>query len=68
MVFTSALSLYLGIDDCTIEDCIVLANDLIDSGKAAAKLEEFAKATNQYNIPSAAGETGKSPSQPFGGM
>ena len=68
VVFNSALSLYLGIDDCTIEDCIVLANDLIDSGKAAAKLEEFAKATNQYNIPSAAGETGKSPSQPFGGM
>ena len=68
VVFNSALSLYLGIDDCTIEDCIVLANDLIDSGKAAAKLEEFAKATNQYNISSAAGETGKSPSQPFGGM
>ncbi len=55
VVFNSALSLYLGIDDCTIGDCVALANDLIDSGKAAAKLEEFAKATNKYNIPSAAG-------------
>ena len=55
VVFNSALSLYLGIDDCTIGDCVALANDLIDSGKAAAKLEEFAKATNKYNTPSAAG-------------
>ena len=55
VVFNSALSLYLGIDDCTIGDCVALANDLIDSGKAAAKLEEFAKATNKYNTPTAAG-------------
>lgn len=45
VVLNSAMSLYLGIDDCTIADCITMANDLIDSGKAAAKLEEFVKAT-----------------------
>ena len=49
VVLNSAMSLYLGIDDCTIADCIVMANDLIDSGRAAAKLEEFVKATNGVN-------------------
>lgn len=50
VILNSALSLYLGIDDCTIADCIQMANDLIDSGKAAAKLEEFAQATNEVSL------------------
>lgn len=50
VVLNSALSLYLGIDDCTIADCIQMANDLIDSGKAAAKLDEFARATNEVSL------------------
>lgn len=50
VVLNSALSLYLGIDDCTIADCIQMANDLIGSGKAAAKLEEFAQATNEVSL------------------
>lgn len=45
VLLNSALSLYLGIDDCTIEDCLKKAASLIDSGKAAAKLEEFVRAT-----------------------
>lgn len=45
VVLNSAMSLYLGIDGCTIADCIRTANQLIDSGKAAAKLEEFVRAT-----------------------
>jgi anthranilate phosphoribosyltransferase len=47
VVLNSALALYLGIDDCTVFDCIGMARDLIDSGKAAAKLEEFRKWTQQ---------------------
>ncbi|WP_367568489.1 anthranilate phosphoribosyltransferase [Lacrimispora sp.] len=47
VILNSALSLYLGIDDCTIAECIEKAADLIDSGKAAAKLEEFVKATQE---------------------
>lgn len=47
VVLNSAMSLYLGIDDCTILDCIHKAADLIDSGMALAKLEEFTKATNE---------------------
>lgn len=47
VVLNSAMALYLGIDNCTVEDCIKLAEELIDSGKAAAKLEEFTKLTNE---------------------
>lgn len=46
VLLNSAMSLYLGIDDCTIGDCIHKAEDLIDSGKALAKLREFTEATN----------------------
>ena len=47
VVLNSALSLYLGIDDCSITDCLEKASWLISSGKAAAKLEEFVKATKE---------------------
>ncbi|MEY8355321.1 anthranilate phosphoribosyltransferase [Lachnospiraceae bacterium 54-53] len=49
VLLNSALSLYLGIDDCTIDDCVETAAGLIDSGKAAAKLEEFVKATGEVS-------------------
>ena len=47
VVLNSAMSLYLGIDDCTIRDCVRKAADLIDSGMAYAKLEEFVNAVNR---------------------
>lgn len=47
VVLNAAMALYLGIDDCTVADCVEMARDLIDSGKAAAKLEEFRKLTNE---------------------
>lgn len=47
VILNSALSLYLGIDDCSIEDCLEKASYLISSGKAAAKLEEFVNATKE---------------------
>lgn len=50
VILNSALSLYLGIDDYTILECIQTASDLIDSGKAAAKLEEFKKAVQEVAL------------------
>ena len=46
VVLNTAMALYLGIDDCTIADCIKTAQDNIDSGKALAKLEQFRRLTN----------------------
>ncbi len=47
VIFNSALSLYLGIDDCSILQCMKTAADLIDSGKAIKKLEQFVTATSE---------------------
>jgi len=47
VVLNAAMALYLGIDNCTIADCVKTAQDLINSGKAAAKLEEFRRLTNE---------------------
>lgn len=47
VILNAAMALYLGIDDCTVADCIKLAQDLIDSGQAAAKLDEFCRLTNE---------------------
>lgn len=45
-VLNAALSLYLGIDNCTVKDCVEKAQELIDTGAALKKLEEFVAATN----------------------
>lgn len=47
VVLNAAMALYLGIDDCTVDDCIELAMEIIDSGKAFNKLEEFRRLTNE---------------------
>lgn len=47
VVLNAAMALYLGIDDCTVEDCIQMAQELIDSGKAAGKLAEFSKLSHE---------------------
>lgn len=41
VILNAALGIYLGKDDCTIADSISIARDVIDSGKAYAKLVEF---------------------------
>jgi len=46
VVLNAAMALYLGIDDCSVSDCIEMAQDIIDSGQALAKLEEFRELTN----------------------
>ena len=47
VVLNAAISLYLGIDDCTVRDCVKTAQDMIDSGVAMAKMEEFIQATKK---------------------
>ena len=54
-VLNAALSLYLGIDDCTIAGCVKTAQDLIDSGAAMMKMVAFVKATQE----AAKGEKGE---------
>lgn len=45
VILNAALALYLGIDGVKLIDCIPMAQELIDSGKALRKLEEFRKLT-----------------------
>jgi anthranilate phosphoribosyltransferase len=47
VVLNSAMALYLGIDNCSVADCINMAENIIDSGKAAEKLDEFRRLTRQ---------------------
>lgn len=49
VVLNAALSLYLGTDDCTVEDCIPRAREIIDSGAAYEKLKSFIKYTNEIS-------------------
>lgn len=46
-VYNAAISLYLGIDDCTVKDCVETAQELIDTGAALAKMEEFIHASKE---------------------
>ncbi len=50
ILMNAGMSLYLGIDGITLAEGIQKAAELIDSGKALAKLEEFAAATKEYEI------------------
>lgn len=46
ILMNAGMCLYLGLDGITLKEGIKMAADLIDSGKAYNKLEEFIKATN----------------------
>lgn len=50
VILNSALSLYLGIDNCSIHECIKKAACLIDSGMAYAKLKEFVTAVKEVSL------------------
>ena len=41
------MSLYLGKDGISLEEGIQMAQDILDSGKAYEKLQEFVKLTNE---------------------
>lgn len=45
VILNSALSLYLGTDDCTVKECVDKARELIESGAALAKMEQFIAAS-----------------------
>lgn len=47
VLMNAGMSLYLGIDGISLEEGVKMAADLIDSGKAQAKLEEFVAKTRQ---------------------
>jgi anthranilate phosphoribosyltransferase len=47
VVLNSAFCLYMFSNSKTLRECVRLAQELIDSGAAATKLDEFCKATNE---------------------
>lgn len=48
VILNAALSIYLGKENFTIEDCIDLAKGILDEGKAKEQMENFIVATNQF--------------------
>ncbi len=48
VILNAALSIYLGKDGSTIDDCIDIAKIIIDKGKAKELMEKFIIATNQF--------------------
>lgn len=49
ILMNAGMSLYLGIDNITLAEGIKMAGELIDSGKAKAKMEEFINETNEVS-------------------
>ena len=47
VLLNAGMSLYLGIDGITLQEGIDMARNLIESGKAQAKFDEFVKATRE---------------------
>jgi anthranilate phosphoribosyltransferase len=47
VILNSAMTLYLGLNNRTVTDCVKMAQEIIDSGKAMAKLAEFRRLTNE---------------------
>lgn len=50
VVLNSAFCLYMSHHDITLRDCVALAQELIDSGKAKQKLYDFVKRSNEIAI------------------
>lgn len=48
VVMNAACCLYMGKNDITMRQCVALAGELIDSGKAMEQLENFILATNRF--------------------
>jgi len=47
IVLNSAICLYMAHNHVTLRECVSMAQELIDSGKALSKLKELIKATNE---------------------
>lgn len=48
VVLNSALCLYMSYDQITLRDCVKMAEQLIDSGKARVQLEKFIELSNSF--------------------
>ena len=46
VLINSAVALYTALEDKTLKECVELAAEMIDSGKALMKLESFIEATH----------------------
>lgn len=49
VVLNAACCLYMGKNHVTMRECVRIAQELIDSGKAMDKLEEFVRVTNEVS-------------------
>lgn len=47
VILNAACCLYMAKNDVTMRECVRVAGDLIDSGKAMEKLQEFARVSNE---------------------
>lgn len=45
VILNAGIGIYLGVDDCSMEDAIKKAEEILDSGKAYEKMKAFVKAT-----------------------
>lgn len=50
VILNAAMALYLGIDGTRPRDCVTLAADAIDSGRALSKLQQFSALTREVAI------------------
>ena len=50
VLLNSAVCLYMSYNNMTLRDCVSLAAEMIDSGKAMKQLEKFVRLTNEENI------------------
>lgn len=49
VLINSAVALYTALDDITLKECVEMAAELIDSGKALEKMQDFVNATRAFN-------------------
>ena len=47
VLINSAVALYTALENKTLKECVKMAAELIDSGKALAKMQEFVEATRK---------------------
>lgn len=49
VLINSAVALYTALDDITLKECVEMAAELIDSGKALEKMQDFVNATRAFH-------------------
>ena len=49
VLINSAVAIYIASENKTLKECVQIAEDMIDSGKALQKMESFVRATQQFS-------------------